>query len=105
MGNRHRPAIRDLGLEVRHHSFDCAQDKAAAAAENVAKTHRDERTPALLRGILHDPFDELRAGISARRLVMPITLTGLTALSDEMSTKRSAPLLTTRIFSALWDLP
>jgi len=24
MGNSHRPAIRDLGLEERHHSFDCA---------------------------------------------------------------------------------
>jgi len=32
------------------------QDRAAAASEDIAKAHRDERTPALLRGILHDPF-------------------------------------------------
>ena len=88
MGDRHRPAIRDLGLEVRHHSFDCAQDMATAASENIAKAHRDERTPALLRGILHDPFDRpfaktcpepakehsglrLRAGISPASPALP----------------------------------
>jgi hypothetical protein len=72
----HRAAAGDLLLELRDH--------AAAAAQHVAEAHGHEAGARVLR-------HQVDTAISAARLLAPITLVGLTALSVLISTKRSAP--------------
>ena len=101
MGDRHRPAIlrlrsgqvRDLGLEERHHSFDWVSIRKLLNPRLRTGLPRLPRTLPKRTETNERPLCCAASCtiISASRLVMPITLTGLTALSDEMSTKRPAP--------------
>jgi hypothetical protein len=73
MRHRHRATLRNLLLEFRDH--------AARAAQHIAKSHRLELRAS--RGLL-----QAWHPIPSSRLLAPITLVGLTALSVEINTKR-----------------
>ena len=92
MGNRNRSAFGNLFFEIG--------DDRTVATEHIAKASGNELGTI---GILLDEGFEERLYISAIRLLAPMILVGLTALSVEIITNRFTPYLTA--ISAIFLVP